>query len=443
MKFILFTLLAQFAVAAPMEHDDSKFGCISQDKANRYIRDYNIDTRSFGGIELCNSDIDTKKLFNDLQILEDGRFSNSGNNNLIKGIIPADQYYSWMRSQTRGVERGNDIPTATAYNSMGYFTMQDGWAALSTLGRVGTIVHEARHTAGYRHYPCRQGSYEGSNLSGCDQSYSQAGSHAVEMEYYARVSVQGTNFHPVYKSMARLMAVARANFVFNTPVLRKREALVAVNSNAAYLYENGQWIQRELPSLSGQPTLKRTSAGAVLFGGDKAYSIEMYENTGSSPLIRDDYSYFKMLSRKETWKDLEEFDLGTRRFLVGITPDNKVSSFVFAQGSWSPLRGAGFEISKTATTLENGEQGFFLVGRNGDIYPFDPLTQRLGSAKNFKWSSTIVSAAKMGPQTLGLMTNGEVFENQNNQWVPWAPAQGMQFTGMVNVPLYDAFEVVK
>src|SRR5690606_12946848 len=144
-------------------------------------------------------------------------------------------------------------------------------------------------------------------LSGCDQNYSQGGSHAIEMEYYARVSVQGVNFHPVYKSMARLMAVARANFVFNTPVLQKREALVAVNADGAFLFDNNQWIERDMPNTGG--ILKRTSAGAVIFDGKTAYPIEMYGRLGVSPMIKDDYSYFKLLNGRDgNWKDLEEFD---------------------------------------------------------------------------------------------------------------------------------------
>ena len=112
---------------------------------------------AFGGLELCRFSVDTKKLFNDLKIIKEGRFQPKTTNNVfIRNAIPAPQYYEWMKSMTRGMDRGNDIPAATAYNRGGYFTMQDGWAVLSTLGRVGTVVHEARHTGGYYHIQCTQ-----------------------------------------------------------------------------------------------------------------------------------------------------------------------------------------------------------------------------------------------------------------------------------------------
>ena len=114
------------AQAQEMPYVDQDFACVSQQDAQKYINDFGIDADSFGGLELCDSKVDSKKLFNDLYIIEQGRFDANGSNLLIKGNIPADQYYAWMRSQTRGMNRGNDVPYATAYNRWGYFTMQDG-----------------------------------------------------------------------------------------------------------------------------------------------------------------------------------------------------------------------------------------------------------------------------------------------------------------------------
>lgn len=446
LKWILgFLLLSSIANAGvenqtDMPYEDGQFPCISQEKAQKYVNDFSIDVQSFGGLELCQSRVDTKKLFNDLQILEEGRFNPQTSNKLIREIIKADQYYSWMKGETRSINRGNDIPYATAYNSWGNFTMQDGWAALSTLGRVGTVVHEARHTAGYRHYVCNQGSYQDTSVSGCDQSYDQKGSHAVEMEYYARVSVQGTNFHPVYKSMARLMAMARANFVFNTPILVKKEALLAVTQDSrAFLLSSGRWVQREMPQVEGQ--LKRTSFGAVVYKGNQAHVIEMYQVTGHNPDMADSYSYFKMLiGRPEQWKDFEEFDIGTKRYLAGVSPDNKLALYAFGNGAWGQMQNTNINIGATSTLLENGEQGLFMISQTGDIYPVDLRTGRLGSAKNFKWSQNLVATAKLDGKMLALRTDGQIYQQNGNSWVPWE--QGKEtFADMVNVPIYDAFEV--
>jgi len=282
---LLAALLAASSVTLAQSKDlfdDSHFGCLDQSTAQRYVQEFKIDVPSFGGLELCNNSIDTKKLFNDLQIIEQGTFQTFGSNKLIKGFVNQDKYYSWMKSQTRSINRGDDIPFATAYNSFGNFTMQDGWAILSTLGRVGTVIHEARHTAGYSHTRCNQGPYSDTSVSGCDRTYNEGGSHGVEMEYYARVSVLGANFHPAYKAMARLMAMGRANFVFNQSPITKREALVVMDGNRVVLVDQGQSIERQL-TISAAERLKTTSFGAALFDGVKAYALELYED-GLGPL---------------------------------------------------------------------------------------------------------------------------------------------------------------
>ena len=53
--FILAVITA--ANAADIPYQDPEFQCISQSEANRYISDFGIDAASFGGVELCNSNV--------------------------------------------------------------------------------------------------------------------------------------------------------------------------------------------------------------------------------------------------------------------------------------------------------------------------------------------------------------------------------------------------
>jgi hypothetical protein len=423
-----------------MPYVDQEFSCISQQQAQKYISDFGVDADSFGGIELCDSKVDSKKLFNDLQIIEQGQFDTSGSNLFIKNYIPADQYYNWMKTQTRGMNRGNDIPYATAYNSWGYFTMQDGWAKLSTLGRVGTVIHEARHTAGYRHYPCNQGPYMGANLDGCDQNYAQAGSHAIEMEYYAQVSVNGKNFHPVYKSMARLMAMGRSSFVFNASPIKKREAVMAMGEyNTPVLFEGGKKFAREGSDFAGR--MKRTSFGASLFNGLQAVALDMYEVTAFRPSRSDDYSYFKLLISNNKFgalKDFEEFDRNQKRYVMAVTSSNQLVPFVFPRGDWGTAKATSLDVARTATKLPSGEEGYFLVNTAGDIHSVNPETQQITSTGK-KWDAQVLAAANFNNQTLLLKADGTIY--QKNADGSESAFDNGRYTEMVNVPLYDAFEV--
>lgn len=428
-----------------MPYQDTQFACFDQATANRYVRDYNIDTASFGGNELCNSQIDFKKLLNDLYLVENGQF-NTGENLFIKGYVDAQQYYSWMKQQTRGIERGQDIPYATAYNSGGYFTMQDGWAKLSTLGRVGTVIHEARHTAGYRHIPCQRGPYQGSSVSGCDSNYSYGGSHAVEMEYYARVSVLGKNFHPVYKKMARLMAIARSNIFFNTPVIQKKETLLVqtTDPSSTYLLNNNEWIRRESPEVTGQ--LKMTSFGAVIFDGEKAHAIDLYENSGYSDPVLDTYSYFKiLLDGTLNLKEFDEYDLGTKRYLTKITRDHKIASFAFPQGSWGSELNLPILVKATSYSIPNVSgsvpAGLYLITNENRIGVYLPETARIQMLNQQMWPQDmkryIEFMANNQIQKVSLSQNGELTLPNGMVQPPVAVVD------VVKVPVYDGFSVIK
>lgn len=434
--------------ADEMPYQDEAFACFDSVMAARYVRDFNVDVPSFGGLELCNSQVETKKLFNDFYLIEKGTFKTASQNGevFIKGFIPATQYYSWMKSQTHGVERGNDVPYATAYNTGGYFTMQDGWAKLSTLGRVGTVIHEARHTAGYRHIVCRQGPYQDSSVAGCDRDYMYGGSHAVEMEYYARVSVLGENFHPVFKKMARLMAIGRANAFFNTPVIQKQETILLLNADRTKSYmmhsENGvaSWIEREVPQTSGE--LKATSFGAVIYDGVKAFAIDPYENSGFADLVIDTYSYFKLLLEKDlSSKDFAEFDMGSKRFVSKITRDNKIANYAFPRGAWGADLQIPFDVKATTASFPGSDAvttpGLFLIAADNTIAVYQPQTSRLQILQNQKWIPQLKRHIRLGSATLELKIDGTI---ESTEAIDFPETE---FADIVKIPLYNGFNVIK
>jgi hypothetical protein len=451
LAFVQFFSLSSWAQKAPGELDylDDQFACTDNAKAQKYIQDFKVDTEGFGGLELCKAQVDLKKLLNDLDIIENGHFTADSQipNKYVKGFIPSNNYYGWMKGETRGMTRGNDVPFATAYNSMGYFTMQDGWAKLSTLGRVGTVIHEARHTAGYRHIPCNQGPYSGSRLDGCDSEYTYGGSHAIEMEYYGRVSVLGQNFHPVYKQMARLMGIARSNFVFNKQLIAKREGLLLVqeNDHKAILVDGQTVAERELPKVQG--VVKRTSFGASVFNGFNGYAVEMYENTRTQhPDLLDVYSYYKLLTvrpnAKNAVKDFEEFDNGVKRFAVLVDDKDQIATYDFPNGKWKSPTTLSFAYTRSATQLENGQTGYFIISNNNEIHPYNPTTNKVEDAlKGQLWQNENVSFAQLQNKVLALKTDGQVyFKNSANQWQLWEGANS-RYSSMLNVPLYDGYDV--
>lgn len=425
------------AHATDVPAEDQDFGCTDQATAQRYVNDFHVDLSTFGGMELCNANLDTKKLLNDLTIIERGEFGGDKRNIFIRGTIPANSYYDWAKDQTRGVRRGHDIPYATAYNSWGYFTMQDGWTKLSTLGRVGTFLHEARHTEGYTHVPCTQGPYKDASLAGCDDSLSEGGSHGLEMEYYSRVVLQGKNFHPVYEQMARLMNLGRANFVFNDNPMKKSESLVAQAAETIVTVDSSENSRRLAFQGPSDFELKRTSFGATMFKGQEAYALDLYSNKIEA--IRDEYSYFKLLldGRLMQIVQLEEVDINNRRHLVALTSAGKLYTYVYAQGRWSSPISAP-DVVRLITTTPTGAEGLFAVNRQGQIQAINPLNLALGGVSG-QWPTEARQFVKWKSALLKLDDAGHVLETNSGK--AYMPLQYANVQQMVRAPLYDAYEM--
>ncbi len=431
-----------------MPYKDEVFSCFNREDADRYISYFNIDVDSFGGKELCDSKVDFKKLINSISIIEKGQFE-TVENLFIRGFINPTKYYSWLIEQTNGMRRGQDLPWAKAYNHNGYFTMQNGFVNSSTLDRAGTLIHEARHTAGFIHIPCAQGVYKDSTIKGCDPSYEYGGSHAVEMEYYARVSVSGKNFHPVYKKMARHMAIARSNFLFNKPVIQPREALMALTAekDQALLLANtsSTWLNREVPlNVKGQ--LKKTSFGASIFDGQNAYTIDPYQNSGFAEPISDDYSYLKVLKiiPGDRINDIEEFDIDSRRFSVKVDSNNNIQQFDFRNGAWSSLVSTNLNIVKTSTSiLSKSDVGYYIIDDQQKIHEFNPLTNQISIVQGETWNTEYNKVVYYKNLKLVLKNNGSLWMLVQNQEIPWTLAPNQMLADIVSINLYDGFDVVK
>lgn len=417
---------------------DHDFSCIDAQTANKYVSDFHIDAASFGGVELCDGKVDSKKLFNDLQLIEQGSFNGAATNVFIHEFVPSSDYYSWLKEQTNGVSRGDDIPWATAYNSGGYFTMQDGWAKLSTLGRVGTIIHEARHTEGYYHTICEHGPYKDSRISGCDESVTAGGSHAVEMEYYARVVLQGGNFHPVYQSMARMMLLARSNFVFNESPMAAKDALIVRTHDGLIRFREDEKasLDWQLPDSEGFQ-LKRTSLGATLLNlPTGAWSIDL-DRPDVAPALSDDYSYFKLLKMAPPngLIDIEEVDVNLRRYLYAVDQNENIYSYLFGQGAWSPPASLpGIDHLTTANPM--GQAGLYAVFKNQTYCPIQVPNLRCDRAA-MPWPDDSKRFVEFKNSPLRLGADHKVYDSKGQ---PWRDLSSTEVLDMTLVPHFEVFD---
>lgn len=350
---VLVVLLCGFqAGAAPLV-------CATNERATRYTQELNILYDSFAGPKLCE---ETEKLFSDLALIEDGEFAGVASHSYIQNLVAADDYYPWLVSQTRVVERAHDLPWSVLANSWGSFTIQDGWGKLSTVARVGSLLHEARHTEGFSHTSCAQGPYRDSGVAGCDENATAGGAHAVEMEYYARVAADGSNFHPVYQSMARMMLQARSNTVFN-----------------------------ESPPQAEDVLLARTSEGTIRIQGDSRTFIE----GGEAPLM------------------VKELDSGLRRYQFALD-GGKIVATVVGQEGWSseqPWPG----IVQLATTDALGRSGLFALFNDQTYCPVQ-IPRIKCEREPAAWPADAKQFVKFSGQLLRLGFDGHVYDSKGDLW---------------------------
>lgn len=127
------------------------------------------------------------------QLLAAGRFS-PGVYGFGDGLVARGRYGSWKLSRS-----GNDVRA---------------FLTTSALDRAGAVLMACARPDGDGQVACAAGVGAAFARQACDSTAAANGPRAVEAEYFARVALFGRNFHPLYRKMARLAAIARAQGAF-------------------------------------------------------------------------------------------------------------------------------------------------------------------------------------------------------------------------------------
>ena len=138
---------------------------------------------------------------------------------------------------------------------------------------------------------------------------------------------------------------------------------------------------------------------------------------------------------------MEELDVGTRRFAVGLKKDGTISSYAFAEGKWGPFGNQVGDAQNLVTTLASGERGIFLRTNDGKIIPYDPLRRVYGQPLANKWPAELISAASVNGHMLALRSNASVYIYNGQQWTELPVLKNIAISQMVSSPVYDAFVV--
>jgi hypothetical protein len=140
----------------------------------------------------------------------------------------------------------------------------------------------------------------------------------------------------------------------------------------------------------------------------------------------------------ENVRAVEELDLGKSRYFTALTDAGHLFSFDFGDGEWFRPVSTPSGAKDLVTTTPSGQRGLFVVTTDGSLVPFDFDRQSFGSALAEKWPANAASFALEGSRVVKLGSDGRVTDAASGAAVAGFPGH---YTDMVNIPLYDAFEV--
>lgn len=212
-----------------------------------------------------------------------------------------------------------------------------------------------------------------------------------------------------------------------------REALLIIAGDEVQLFDGKSEVTFSVANAT-DGLLKRTSSGAVLFDGERALVIDMYAPINA--LYRDDYSYYKIHNSGfgvTNFKDFEEFDVGPKRYVVGLTDKDELYSFNFPRGKWfTPIRIRGAEFFSTISP--EGKRGLFVVKADHSVCAYNPERKRCRDIR-VPWPSHVLSYAFYGNRFIELREDGVMYDVETG--IPFRKSPVHQF---VNIPLYDVYD---
>jgi hypothetical protein len=93
------------------------------------------------------------------------------------------------------------------------------------------------------------------------------------------------------------------------------------------------------------------------------------------------------------------------------------------------------------TRTPTGESGLFVVTIDGNIVPFDFSSLSFGQPLREMWTKDTLAYANDGTILVKLTASGQVVNAKTGEAI--SAFSGKKLTDLVNVPLYDAYEVAR
>ena len=446
-----------------------ELGCVPAEKAAKYVQLLGVQTEQFGPLELCESTNLNKKLLDAIHSLELGRFSRTSASPLTRRVVEGD-YLPYLTERIDRVERngcsGDETVVACVKPGQTTMHLQDYFFRLPAVNRVGTLLHEARHIDGFPHVDCESGPLAGSP-GGCDPRWAYRGSYAVELEYYARVALEGENFHPVYRTIARASAVALMEENFNEAPAQPRERLAIVHKDGGglSLFDGDRVVERPGAVIRDARLIARRYGLAAL-PFDRAantwlldpYSPSSSADPALSPLLGTLFESYNRVdpARRPHFIDiLNRRDMQARlfgdRLELTVQPQNRgddllqvklateglgLKNFAASRLCWRP--DPIFGNPRVTPVQVLGAQGILYQVKNLFSWEEAPKLEALPCVL----PEDLREATEYGGRFLGLLEGGRIVElpRDGGEVRAFAPLEDVRAEQILVFPYYDELE---
>ena len=368
--FALFSLL----IASPT----FAASCYPEEQAKVYVNDLRIGVDTFkGGLDLCNSHSQIVQFFQTLDFLRTTQLSSEPHPPFVRGILPTD-YFAYLKERVRfinGPLRGcpMGIPASTCAGGLGEMIIGDMFYDQRLPVRASFIVHELRHLDGdFPHVTCTQGNEKGA-IKGCDQTFENGATYAVQIEYLARLFFFAKNLSDDDRIAVKGFALYLAQNKFNTITLESHKAVVLIDA---------------------------TDGGLVLFDGHnkKTYSIRLPEGS----LIARDRNFVVLPANEKRGKSYlfdPYLSLTTQTEDVLNDPEAIGWGFVEFNQSWTPERRAS--LLDSIRFGNSGAQAMLFAGHLDIVTPRSTKEIDLGENKIDRFVRDLPCAVgEISPQDL-------------------------------------------
>ncbi|RYZ95373.1 MAG: hypothetical protein EOP11_25010, partial [Proteobacteria bacterium] len=325
LQTLLLTIL--LAAASFAEEISETPGCVPAIEATAYQKQFQLKFANFGPWDLCSEASDTKKVLSALHTIRAAEFSDEASPLITRVSDETD--FDYLAHRARRIQKngcaGDETVVACVRPGEHTLRLQAPFFAIPAVNRVATLLHEARHVDGFPHVTCEAGPLSGSD-GGCDPNLKYHGAYAVELSYYARVALNGKNFHPAYKALARSSAVAlmEQNFVRNPAPSRERLALLDFADGHLRLFD-GANFREHLSTIVSDGKLIARNYGIAVLPRDRAQNswlIDPYADAFLSPDLLEsllgttfrNYNKLNIAERPQILDVLNRLDLQGRLY---------------------------------------------------------------------------------------------------------------------------------